>query len=105
MFGERLKALRSERGLIQKDIAEYLNVSQSTVGMYERGYRDPDTETLQKLAKFFDVSTDYLLGLSNIKKYETTRTAFHTTSVDGLDESDIMLVENLIKGLKEKHKK
>lgn len=105
MFGERLRQLRKEKDLVQPDIAKILDVSVSTIGMYEQGRRNPDTESLDTLANFFDVSVDYLLDRTNIRKNETEHLAFHTTSVDGLDESDILIIENLIKSLKEKHKK
>jgi transcriptional regulator with XRE-family HTH domain len=105
MFGQRLKELRKDKELVQTDIAKILEVSVSTIGMYEQGRRTPDTETLNTLANFFDVSVDYLLGRTDKRKYEAEHTAFHTTSVDGLDEADIAIVESLIKQLKEKHKK
>jgi transcriptional regulator with XRE-family HTH domain len=104
MFGQKLKELRKELNLLQTDIAKILDVSVSTIGMYEQGRRNPDTETLDTLANFFDVSVDYLLGRTKHRKFETEHTAFHTTSVDGLDEEDIAIVENLIKSLKAKHK-
>jgi len=49
MLGERLKKLREERGLLQKDIAKMLNISTSAYGYYEQNKRDPDTKTLQLL--------------------------------------------------------
>lgn len=62
MFGIRLKELRKEKSINQKELATLLKVSASTIGMYEQGRRDPDTNTLKFLADYFDVSTDYLLG-------------------------------------------
>jgi transcriptional regulator with XRE-family HTH domain len=62
MFGQRLKALRQNAGLTQTEVAKKLDLSASTIAMYERGERDPDTGTLSKLAQLFDCSTDYLLG-------------------------------------------
>lgn len=61
----RLKLLREERGLFQKDIATLLNVSIPAVNQYESGKRDMSTETVVKLAEYFGVSTDYLLGKSD----------------------------------------
>jgi transcriptional regulator with XRE-family HTH domain len=66
-LGKRLKELREEKGLLQKDVAKYLKITTSAYGYYEQGKRDPDTETLQKLADFFNVSVDYLLGRTDIK--------------------------------------
>lgn len=58
----RLKLLRKERGLLQKDIAEHLNIAVSTYSYWENGKFEPDQESLSKLADFFGVSADYLLG-------------------------------------------
>jgi len=66
MFGDKLKFLRNMRDLKQKDIAKLLNVSPSTIGMYEQNRRDPDTETIKFLANYFEVTTDYLLDEKNI---------------------------------------
>ncbi|HBF4616202.1 TPA: helix-turn-helix transcriptional regulator [Clostridioides difficile] len=62
MFGERLKELRIKFGLKQYELAEILNVSQSTIGMYENDQRTPPAESIVKLAEYFNVTTDYLLG-------------------------------------------
>lgn len=63
----RLKLLREENGLIQKDIAKLLNVSIPAVNQYESGKRDMSTDTVVKLAEYFNVSTDYLLGKTDIR--------------------------------------
>lgn len=62
MLGTRLKALRNERKLTQKQLAEKINVTHVSISGYESGNRTPDTDTLQRIADFFEVSTDYLLG-------------------------------------------
>ena len=64
----RIKELRVELGLNQKDIAEKLGITQQAYANYERGARQPDNNTLIKLAKLFDVSIDYLLGISDFPK-------------------------------------
>lgn len=61
-FQNIFKRLRSASGLTQAEIAEKLGISRSTIGMYETGAREPDFETLEKIADFFNVDTDYLLG-------------------------------------------
>ena len=68
MLSETLKRLRNEKGLFQKDVAEYLGISCSAYGFYEQNKRQPDPETLKSLAEFFGVSVDYLLGE---KSFET----------------------------------
>lgn len=62
---DRLKELRIERGLKQKDVAEALEISVSCYGGYEQGYREPDLKTLIKICKLFEISSDFLLGLSD----------------------------------------
>ena len=62
---QRIRDLREDRDLKQKDIADYLNCSQVCYSHYELGKRDIPTEILIKLAKFYGTSTDYILGLSD----------------------------------------
>ena len=62
MFADRLKELRKKRGLVQKDISQIFSVSMGAVGNWESGNRVPDTETLSRIADYFHVSVDYLLG-------------------------------------------
>ena len=61
-FQNIFKRLRNSCGLTQAEMAEKLGISRSTIGMYETGAREPDFETLEKIADFFDVDIDYLLG-------------------------------------------
>ena len=61
-FGRRLRELRASKGLSQNKLAEILNVSASTVALYENNFRMPSYDALIKIADFFGVSTDYLLG-------------------------------------------
>lgn len=63
----RLKELRIEKGLLQSDIAKIINKGERTVGFYETGERDMNTETLAILSDFFNVSIDYLLGKSDVR--------------------------------------
>lgn len=65
MLGTRLKYLRTQKKLTQKQLAEKINVTHVSISGYESGNRSPDTDTLQRLADFFEVSTDYLLGRSD----------------------------------------
>lgn len=67
MFGTRLHA-RKERKLRQEDMAKQLGIARTTYAMYEQGKREPDYNTLIKLATFFEVSIDYLLGTTEIKQ-------------------------------------
>ena len=58
----RLKELRLDKGLKQSELANILMTTQATIGKYERGDLEPNLDFLKKLADFFEVSTDYLLG-------------------------------------------
>ena len=62
MFSDRLKYLRSTEDLTQRDLANKLGITSGAVGMYESGKRFPDNTILNKIADYFHVSTDYLLG-------------------------------------------
>lgn len=63
----KLRTLREERGLTQKQVAEIVNMSQTGYNQYEIGKNDVPTSILIKLALFYDTSVDYILGLTNIK--------------------------------------
>jgi len=62
IFSERFKELRLGKKLAQTEIAKILNVSNGTVGLWETGKRLPSYEVLVRIANFFDVTTDFLLG-------------------------------------------
>lgn len=66
-FGKLLANLRKEKGVLQKEVATYLNMTVATVSNYEKGVHLPDLNTLIMLADFFDVSTDYLLQRTDYK--------------------------------------
>ena len=107
----RLKLLREEKGLIQKDIAKLLNVSIPAINQYESGKRDMSTETVIKLAEYFNVSTDYLLGKSDIRNPEELKNVKFANAggldVEGLDEDDLLELQRQVeymKKLKQKNK-
>ena len=62
MIGRRIKELRTENGLTQQELAKILNVSSMSISFYENEQRKPDSEFIIACSRFFDVSTDYLLG-------------------------------------------
>lgn len=64
-FSKRLKELRKEAHMSQQQVADLLNIRQQSYAQYENDFSEPNLETLAKLAKIFEVSTDYLLGLSD----------------------------------------
>ena len=64
-FGEKLKELRVEKGLSQKVLAEQLGCNQSMISFWENGINEPTENAIRKTALFFEVSADYLLGLTD----------------------------------------
>lgn len=73
MFGSRIAALRRSMGLTQASLARQLNVSNSTLGMYEQGRREPPLDLVVTLSEIFNVSTDYLLtGCTSLSEDSNT---------------------------------
>jgi transcriptional regulator with XRE-family HTH domain len=71
IFAERLKKLRNDKELSQAKLANILGIAQQTIDRWEQTKTEPDMETIVRLATLFDVTADYLLGLSNdISKLE-----------------------------------
>lgn len=64
-FQNILKSLRLSKGITQADLAKALNISRSTIGMYESGTREPGFEILEMIADYFNVDIDFLLGRTN----------------------------------------
>lgn len=74
IFGSKLKSLRESHNLSQKELANILNIANSTLSQYESGKRVPSDEIKLQIAQYFGVSTDYLLGNEQYKsKVELTK--------------------------------
>lgn len=86
IFAERLRELRKGRGLTQKELGGQTGLSKAVVSKYETGMGYPSFDILIRIAQFFGVSTDYLLGASRNK----------TLDVSGLTESQIRALQLLI---------
>lgn len=67
-FPSKLKSAREKTGFSQRDVAKELHIDQSQIARYELGKTQPDIETLGKLADFYDVSTDWLIGTRGAPK-------------------------------------
>lgn len=65
VLGERLRELRLEKGILQKDVGKAIGVAANTITGYETGTREPSLELLVALAKYYNTTTDYLLGVSD----------------------------------------
>jgi transcriptional regulator with XRE-family HTH domain len=61
-YGERIALLREKHGMTQEDLASALGISRASLSHYETNRREPDHETITKIADYFRVTTDYLLG-------------------------------------------
>lgn len=89
----RLRSLRIKKDESLEKIAKYLNVTIQTISNYETGKRDMTPDTIIKLANYYGVSTDYLLGKSDIRNPEEIKNIKHANSgglnTDGLDEEDL----------------
>lgn len=82
-FNLVFKSLRQTRGYSQADLSEALDISRSSISMYENGNREPDFETLEKIADFFNVDIDYLLGRKrNTTTIQMERPSYEPTYED-----------------------
>lgn len=99
-----IKKLREEKQMTQQEFSKLLGVSPSTVGMYEQGRRAPDKEILLKIAKIFNVTTDYLLGNSEYPYAQgLIEEVLNNLKAKGYDVDDLTVEEIadlLEKGLK-----
>ena len=89
-IGARMKDLRRNRNISQTELAKHLGVSKSVISSYETGVHFPPYDILIKIANLFDVSTDYLLGVTDYRKI----------NVDGLTERQIEAVLLIVHELK-----
>ena len=91
-FGKKLRQLRKQKQLTQKQLANLVGVQHTMISFYELGDRIPSPDVLIKIASVFHVSVDYLLGLD---KQETI-------DISGLKESDRDIIRALVDSLREK---
>ncbi len=91
-MGDKLKSLRIEKKLTQKQVAERIGLAISAVSSYESGSRYPSYDVLVRLAHIFHVSTDYLLGMTDKRNIDVT----------GLADDEIEIVSQLVEMLRNK---
>ena len=101
-LSENLKLLRIGKGLTQQQLADALELGQSTIGMIESKKREVGLDVLQKIADFFSVSTDFLLyGFEKTELSKLMKYAVSSTSIDDFSENlgiEKKLIENIING-------
>lgn len=99
---ENLRHLRKEQNFSMKQLGEIIGVSESTISLYENGHRQPDFHTLIKLADYFNVTVDYLIGRENAyaiaqtSSQETTLTQFENELLALFRKMDIHAQNKLI---------
>lgn len=91
-MGDKLKSLRIEKKLTQKQVADRIGLAISAVSSYESGSRYPSYDVLVRLAHIFHVSTDYLLGMTDKRNVDVT----------GLSDDEIEAVSQLVEMLRKK---
>ena len=89
-MGEKLRSLRIEKNLTQKQVADRFGLAISSVLSYDSGSRYPTYDTLIKLARMFHVSTDYLLGIADKRNIDVT----------GLNDEDVGLISQFVDKLR-----
>lgn len=96
MFADKLKKLRAEKGLKQQQLAEELNVSKSSIAMWETNNREPDAQMLIKIANFFGVTVDYLLSNEHPDDHADHRVQILARKTKDLPESEREDLLNLL---------
>ena len=102
VFSETLKALRDAKNLTQDQLAEKLDISRSAISMYERGEREPDFETLEVIADFFNVDMNKLIGKNTTVSLRPQN--LYIEKYYQLNDDNQQTVNNLIDDLSEKQK-
>ena len=100
-FPQRLKKARAMENWKQKDLAYHSDLTRAAISQFESGEREPTFKTLKKLSKALNVTSDYLLGLSNNPK-PTSHSIPLVSSINNLNSKDAYLVKSFIRILKKK---
>lgn len=107
VLGKRIKKLREKKNLNQLEFSKILNISNTTLSQYEAGNRTPSDEIKEKVADYFGVSVDYLLGRTekSISEVEISKNdQCYSIDVSDLPEEAIKQIEDYIEFVKQKYK-
>ncbi|NRT32408.1 transcriptional regulator with XRE-family HTH domain [Clostridium beijerinckii] len=108
-FGERLRELRIEKELTQEELGHKFGLHKTRISQYELNKRQADDEMKKKFAKFFDVSLDWLMGLTDYRHYTddpNITIALHSdTDYDDLPDEAIKEINGFVEFIRQKYKK
>lgn len=104
-LGSRMRALRLENGLTQGELSKVINVSTASISSYEKDNATPELQSIHKLADYFEVSADYLLGRSDIRNpYQPKVLAAHSEA-DEFSQADLDDIERVLEMIRRKKMK
>jgi len=108
LFGNRLKGLREEKGITQKQLGKVINISDRVIGYYESSDRFPKDEIILKmLADYFNVSIDYLVGRTSLRspqsEYVAESKSSYSLNIEGLPVEAIKMIEEYIELIRLKY--
>lgn len=106
ILGKRIKKLREKNNLNQLELSKILNISNTTLSQYEAGNRTPNDEIKEKVADYFNVSVDYLLGRTEICSPEvenSKKDRCYVIDVSDLPEEAIKQIEDYIEYIRQKY--
>ena len=102
-FGNILKKLRQDNNMTQDELARKIDTSRSNIANYENGKNMPSVDILEKIAKLFDCTTDYLLGKSDIRNPEEFKYAYNRPNeAEGLSDEEVNDALRFYKEMKKK---
>ena len=102
-FGNILKKLRQDNNMTQDELAKKIDTSRSNIANYENGKNMPSVDILEKIAKLFDCTTDFLLGKSDIRNPEEFKYAYHRPEeAEGLSDEEVNDALRFYKEMKKK---
>lgn len=88
MIGNKIRSLRENSGLTQQSLAAALSISRSAISLYEINAREPDLATVSKISDYFDVSADYLLDKSDLKRQPQPKNVHNQKLIEAYDNAD-----------------
>jgi len=110
IVGDNIRKLRVAAGLSQYDLSRCLNIHPAAISGWERGIRNPDLGMVSKIAEYFNVSTDFILGkegsaeeLASIP--EDLKVSFRQVDWNALSEDERRILNAVIKSVTDKHRK